>query len=301
MGDAPGGGKADHDLAAAVAHKAAQPGQAHAAPLEDALQLPGGAGQVGGHHHHDAPLIHRGVPQAAHRKPSPQADAVHRQVFQLAVVALHQHPQGVTFAVQQDPPGGRTDAALEPMADGALSGPHIPFVKIQRRIFDGGKNFLFPHGPMADAVDPAVVAFAHHRVQAPHFHAVLFALFQSVFHQGIVHQAHIQGVGQGDGGLQGAQLIHLQKARGLAEAVPDKAGRGHFVREKVPRPGEDHRHAGFVFPVVNGAVAHLNTFHIGDLVPLAPGQAAHCDSIFVDPLLVHCHLPLCCFRLFSSL
>ena len=57
---------------------------------------------------------------------------------------------------------------------------------------------------------------------------------QHIFDQRRFHGAHTQGVGKQDGGLQRAQLIDLDKAGGLAEAVDDMAGRQHFVMEHIP-------------------------------------------------------------------
>ena len=84
------------------------------------------------------------------------------------------------------------------------------------------EHMLPGHSTPGDLVDAAVVALAYHRVQAGHLHPILLALLHCIFHQGIVHQAHVQRVGQGNGGLQRAQLLHLQKPRRFAEPVPHK-------------------------------------------------------------------------------
>lgn len=77
---------------------------------------------------------------------------------------------------------------------------------------------------------------------------------------------HGQGIGQQNGGLQGAQLLHLDQADALAEAV-DHMGSGQALLVKhIPCVGNDGGDAGVYLAVVERHMAHTHTRHIRNQV-----------------------------------
>ena len=65
-----------------------------------------------------------------------------------------------------------------------------------------------------------------------------------------------------DGGLQCTQLIDLDKAGGLAEAVDDMAGRQHFVMEHISGVRQQRGHTGLDVAIRQCAMAHCHARHI---------------------------------------
>lgn len=159
-------------------------------------------------------------------------------------------------------------------------------VEILPGALDGLHQVLLLDRALADVIEAAVVALAHHRVDALHRHPVLPAAAHHVLDQRVLHQAHIEGIGQGDGGLQRAQLLNLDKARRLAKAVPDIACGQQLVGEDVLPAGHHHRDAGVVVFAVDGAVSHRDAGDVGDFVALSAGQFTDDNPRVADSFLL---------------
>ena len=125
-----------------------------------------------------------------------------------------------------------------------------------------------------DVVQAAVVALADHRVHAAGGLADVRVSLQHIFHQRGLRRAHAEGVGKEDGRFQGAQLVDLNQARGLAKAVDDMAGGQQLLVEDIPRVGQQGRHARLDIAVRQGAVAHRHAGHVADLIQRPVGQMA---------------------------
>ena len=101
---------------------------------------------------------------------------------------------------------------------------------------------------------------------------------QHIFDQRRFHSAHTQGVGKQDGGLQRTQLIDLDKARGLAKAVDDMAGRQHLIMEHIPGVGQQRGHTGLdAF-----SYTHLDVYKRQVAVQADVSTAEGCKKLFED-------------------
>ena len=183
------------------------------------------------------------------------------------MVGQHQHAQREALSLDLHNPGGGANAALQIVADHALARAYISLGKIGRGAFNSGEYLFLSHRPVPDVIERAVVALADHRVHRLDGIAPGLCLAAHVLHHGVMDQAHVQGVGQGNGGLQGAQLPDLHQPRRFAEAVKHMAGRHHLLLKNIIRTGQDHRHAGFVPLAVHSTVAHPNAGYIRNGVP----------------------------------
>ena len=126
-----------------------------------------------------------------------------------------------------------------------------------------------------DVVEGAVVALADQGVDGACGAPDVGIAGHGVFHQGGVGGAHAEGVGEDDGGLDGAQLLHLDEPGGLAEAVDDRRGGEDLVPEEVPLVGQHGGDAGVhVSAVPDGDVAHGDAGDVGDEVPGPRGASA---------------------------
>ena len=132
-----------------------------------------------------------------------------------------------------------------------------------------------------DIVQAAVVALADDRVHTAGGLADIGVALQHIFDQRRLHGAHTQGVGKQDGGLQRAQLIDLDKAGGLAEAVDDMAGRQHLIMEHISGVRQQRGHAGLDIAIRQCAMAHCHARHITDLIALPVGQMPHPEAPFI--------------------
>ena len=171
------------------------------------------------------------------------------------MVRQNQHAQGKGLPADLHQPGGGTNAALQVVAGHALPRAHVPLGKVRRRGINGGEHLRLTHRPVADVIQGCVVALAHHGVHGINRISPALPLAAHVFHHGVVNQSHIQGVRQGDGGLQRPQLPDLHQPGGFSEAVENVVSRGHLAAENVVLAGQNHRYAGFVPFIVHGAVA----------------------------------------------
>ena len=273
VGDAVPGGKGDDDLPAAVAAVGAGAAQAHDGPAGHPAQLAAGEGSVGGQHRDDGPPVLVG--RDAGGQPLPDGDARQDQIVKAGVVGQDQRPQMVGTAVQFQPAGGRPDAPFQPVAAHPAAGPHRALGKAGAAAGQGCPDVLPGDVEAPDVVKAAVVALAHHRVDAAGGLADVGAQRQHMAHQGVVHRAHAQGVGEQDGRLQSAQLLDLDKAGGLAKAVDDVGRRRHFFVKEIAGVGQKGGDAGLHLPVGEGAVAHRHPRHVADEVAGSVGQAAH--------------------------
>ena len=143
-------------------------------------------------------------------------------------------------------------------------------------------------------VEGGVVALAHQGVHGPEHHPLGLTAGEHVLHHGVVDQAHIEGVGEGDGGLQGAQLLELQEPRRLAEAVEGADAGGELMGKGVLGAGQDHGDPGLVRGGVHRGVTHQYAGHVGDLVPGAPGQRTHPDAEVLCAHLEHENASVLC-------
>ena len=286
-----GGGEGQEDLPAALADVGAQPGQAHRGPPGHPAQLPGVQGQVGGDNRHAGALVRPLVLGQALSQDSANVLSVNGEVGQLAVVGEHQDAHGVGDAVDGEQAGGRPDAALEPVAHHAHASAHGTLLKGVGGVLQGGIDLVLAHRPVADVVEPAVVALQHHSVHRGGVQADGLPPPAQVLHQGVLHLAHVEGVGEGHRPLQGAQLLHLDQAGALAEAVEHVGRGGDEVVEGVFGAGDHHGDPGFMSGRIHGAVPHGHTGYVGNLIPGAPGQAAHLDAVVCGALMQGRFLP----------
>ena len=205
----------------------------------------------------------------------PDGDAGQDQVVEPRVVGQDQRPQMEGPPLQLQPAGGRADAALEPVAAHPTAGPHRALGKIGAAVGQGGQGVGLGDVEAPDVVQAAVVALADHRVDAAGGLADVGAAVQHIPDQRGGHRPHAEGVGEEDGGLEGAQLFDLDKADGLAKAVDDVGRRGHLFVKSVPRVGQQGGDAGLDVAAGQGAVAHRHPRHVADPVQGPGGQAAH--------------------------
>ena len=112
------------------------------------------------------------------------------------------------------------------MSHHALSGAHIPFVKIQSGSGKSGKDLLLAHGPFLNVVEPTVIALADHWVDRTEFKAFTLTTGYHIIHQSVMDQAHIERIGEGDGCFQSTQFLHLDQAQAFSKAVEHESGGG---------------------------------------------------------------------------
>lgn len=138
---------------------------------------------------------------------------------------------------------GGADAALESKAAHAASAADAALSKIRPCRFNGTADVRFLHVHAADVVERAVVALGDKAVDGSGAHADIGVLLQHVFAKCRIGRADAHRVGQEDGGLYRAELLHLQKADALAEAVDDGAGGHDLVAEQIAPVRENGRYA----------------------------------------------------------
>ena len=175
-------------------------------------------------------------------------------------------------------PGGGTDAALEGVAHHAGTGAYITLGKGLRCCRQGRTGVLLGDMQAADVAEAGIVALHDQGIDRACIQADVVVSLQHILHQRRGHGAHGQGIGQQNGGLQGAQLLHLDQADALAEAVDNMCPGQALLVEHIPCVGNDGGDAGMYLAVVDGHLAHTNTRHIGNEVALtvlhvAEGQA----------------------------
>ena len=218
------------------------------------------------------------------------------------MVGLHHKAHRVLLAADFDDAGSRTDAAFKAVADGAFAGSHISQFKVFAGIFHRLKQMLLVDCTLADVVQVAVVALAHHRVDALHRHLVLLAASDHVLHQSVVYQSDVEGVGQRNRCFQCAQLFDLNQSGSLAKTVPDKAGCQHLVCKDVVLTRQHDGHAGLVLRGIHCAMTYLDSFDIGDFVVSAGRQLTDTNAIISDSFLLHLvTLSLVYFQLLAAL
>nr|WP_279323147.1 hypothetical protein [Salinibacter ruber] len=134
-----------------------------------------------------------------------------------------------------------------------------------RSVVDGPNDVFSRHVLPADVVQVAVVRLPHHGVHRPH--VLVAGPVEGPGHRSVHGRAHVERVREHDGRLDRAQLPHLQKARGLAEAVAHVHRRRHLLAEEVAPVRVNRRYAGAHRVALHPrAVAHLHARHIGDRV-----------------------------------
>ena len=267
-------GEADHHFPASVSNITAQAGEPDAAAADDAGKLPGGDRQIRCDDHDTAALV-RGILMDAALDLHTHRLAVDAQVAEAAVIGLHQHAEGESFAVDLDHAGGRADAALQVMAGHPLARADVAFSKLRRGSFDGCKDVFRLYGALADVVQGSVVALTDDRIDGRDGIAICFCLTAHILHHRVVHFAHIEGIGQRDGRFQRAKLCDLHQTCRFAKAVEHMLGSNHFPLENIIFTGQNDGHAGLVAVIVNGAMAHANAGNVADGIQLAMFEAAN--------------------------
>ena len=168
------------------------------------------------------------------------------EVRRRPVIGLHQHPKGEGFVPQGHLPGRGADASLHTVADGAPARAHVPLGKVRGSGGNGGAHLRLAHGAAGNITDAAVVALQHHGVYAGELDPIPAAPVQHHGNHRVMDLAHVQGVGQGNGRFQGAQLLHL-KVGGVRHLVVGdlvQAQVGGGEAEPVLRQRDAHRHPG---------------------------------------------------------
>ena len=140
---------------------------------------------------------------------------------------------------------------------------------------------------MLNAVNPAVIALTHHRAYGRDLHLVLCALPDGILHQGVGCQTHVQGIGQGNGSLQGSQLLHLYQAAGLAESIVHVSRSYKLAVKYISRSRYNNRDAGPVVPISHCLMAYQHARHVCNLI-FRPGfhDARH-NAKIPDSLSLH--------------
>ena len=274
-----GRGKGDHDLAAAVAAVGAGAGQAHQCPVAEPPQLALAERDVRSQHRDDGAFVLMGrdlrIQQRLDGRPR------HDEVVENGMVREDERTDGVGLPVQLHLPGCRPDAAFQAVAAHPAPGSDGTFGKIGPAVGQRGKDMLFGHMQAPDVVQAAVVALADDRVHAAGGLANIRITLQHILHQCRLHGTHTEGIGEQDRRFQRPQLVDLDQAGRLAEAVDDMAGRQHLIVEHIARMRQQSRHAGLDIAVRQGAVPHRHARHIADLVPGAVRQSADPEAPFV--------------------
>ena len=198
----------------------------------------------------------------------------HNEIIKHGMVGEDKGTNGIVFSIQLHHPGSRPDAALEAVAAHPPARAHSTLGKISLAVGQCVKNVLLGDMEAPDVVQTAVVALAHHRVHAARRLTDIRILGQHILDQRRLRRAHAEGVGKEDGRFQGAQLVDLNQAGGLAKAVDDMAGGQQLLVEDIPRVGQQGRHARLDIAVRQGAVAHGHAGHVADLIQRAVGQMA---------------------------
>ena len=208
--------------------------------------------------------------------------ARHDEVVKQRVVGEHQCTDGVLLAVQLHHPGGRADAALEPVTAHSPPCAYSALGKVCLAVRQRSKDVLFGDMKSPDVVQAAVVALADHRVHAAGGLADIGVLCQHILHQCGLRCAHTEGVGKQNRRFQRAKLVDLYKAGGLAKAVDNMAGRQHLFVENISRVRQQRRYAGLHHTVCQRAVPHRHARHIADLIQRTFGQLAHLKTPFIS-------------------
>ena len=170
------------------------------------------------------------------------------EVARRAEVGHDQGAHGVGPAVRLHPPGGGADAPLEAQADHAGAAAHGPLLEVLPGVGQSLTDMLRADVEAPDVVEPAVVALGDQAVHRAGGDPDVRVPLQHVPGERLTGGAHAQGVGEEDGGLDGAQLLHLDEAHALAEAVDDRHPGHHLVPEAVAPVGQHGGDAGVDVP-----------------------------------------------------
>ena len=272
-----------------MSHIASQTSQTDARTLDDALQLTLADRQVGSYHHDDAALV-----RLIFRSGCQLCDGLsnrmsgNRQVSQSAVVGLYHNAEGVLLAIDFDDSGCRADTALQAVADGSLTCADIAHLEVLGCRINCCKQMFLLDGTLADVVEIAVVTFCYNRVQALERNLVLLAAANHIFHQCVLHQADIQGVGQDDWSFQSTQLFDLHQACRLSKSVPYKAGCQHLACKDVVLTRHHNRHTCFVLLGVDGGMSDCYARHVGNLVVSSGRKLTNRDPVRANSFFFHC-------------
>ena len=107
--------------------------------------------------------------------------------------------EGVGFAVQLDDPRGRADAAFRPWQMVPLPAPTAPSGKSSPALWMACIRCSSLTARSQMSLRRLSLHSPTHRVDAPHRNPVLPAAAHHILDQSILHQTHVEGVGQGDG------------------------------------------------------------------------------------------------------
>ena len=125
---------------------------------------------------------------------------------------------------------------------------------------------LFGNVQAADVAEAGVVTLHDQGVHSAGVQADVIIPLQHILHQSRGDRAHRQSIGQQDGGFQRTQLLHLDQADALSEAV-DYMGSGKALFVKyITRVGDDGGDASVYLTVVERHMAHTHTRHIRNQV-----------------------------------
>ena len=125
---------------------------------------------------------------------------------------------------------------------------------------------LFGNVQAADIAEAGVVALHDQGIDRACIQADVVVSLQHILHQRRGHGAHGQSIGQQDGGFQRTQLLHLDQADALSEAV-DHMGSGQALFVKyITRVGDDGGDAGVYLAVVDRHMAHTHPRYIRNQV-----------------------------------
>ena len=140
---------------------------------------------------------------------------------------------------------------------------------------------------MLDTVNSAVIALTHNRAYGCDLHLVLFALPDGILHQGVGCQPHVQGIGQGNGRLQGSQFLHLDQAAGLAESIMHISRSDELAFKYISRSRHNDRDTGFVVPISHCLMAYQHARHVCNLIFRSGFHDARHNAKIPDSFSLH--------------
>ena len=204
----------------------------------------------------------------------------------VARVGQRQRPDSVGSLQPVADAGSRADARFPPEPCHARACADVALFHVRRRrAFNRVENVLRFDVPADNVVEEAIVALPYNGVERVDARV---GACQEV-HQRVGNAPGAQSPGQGDGSLDYAQLLDLQKADRLAEPVQHVHGRGNLVPEQVALVGHDYRNARThrptadphgATPFYQSRVAHGHTLDVSYRVVLATGEKSKLQPQF---------------------
>ena len=164
----------------------------------------------------------------------PTGHAVNPQIVQPPGIGEDERADGVARVRLRQHARRGADAAIDAEGDHPRSRADAPLRHWAiRRFRERAVDVLGMDVPPLDVIQVAVVALHHDRIDARRADADGGLDRQHVVDQRVRDARDIERVRQQDRRLDCAEFVHLHEADGLAEAIDDMAGGGHFLAEEI--------------------------------------------------------------------